>query len=178
MVASCREKTTRSPSLIPLNGARMSFWATLCSFTSMTRSPCWRSSAATAIVARAFHLVLDDLALLVEGPVGVERHPLPPPVRHAPRDWPAGSSLERAAGEAEELVGVAGTLLGLRAGDESSPHEGYERRVHGLHPELAAGLHGGVDLMVLPLPDEVPHAGRRHQHLAGHDPPLAVVAWG
>src|SRR5215203_4608378 len=29
--------------------------------------------------------------------------------------------------------------------------------------------------MVLPLPDEVPHPGRRHQHLARHDPPLAVL---
>src|SRR5829696_7181387 len=29
--------------------------------------------------------------------------------------------------------------------------------------------------MVLSLPDEVPHPGRRHQHLARHDPPLAVV---
>src|ERR671912_1326653 len=29
--------------------------------------------------------------------------------------------------------------------------------------------------MVLSLPDEVPHPGCRHQHLARHDPPLAVV---
>src|SRR5215211_1868796 len=29
--------------------------------------------------------------------------------------------------------------------------------------------------MVLPLPDEVSHPWRRHQHLARHDPPLAVV---
>src|SRR5215204_3137507 len=29
--------------------------------------------------------------------------------------------------------------------------------------------------MVLSLPDEVPHPGRRHQHFASHDPPLAVV---
>src|SRR5215211_9260340 len=29
--------------------------------------------------------------------------------------------------------------------------------------------------MVLSLPDEVPHPWRRHQHLAGHDPSLAVV---
>src|ERR687890_332651 len=29
--------------------------------------------------------------------------------------------------------------------------------------------------MVLPLPDEVPHPGRRHQHLTRHDPRLAVL---
>src|SRR5215207_4189958 len=29
--------------------------------------------------------------------------------------------------------------------------------------------------MVLPFPDEVPHPWRRHQHLARHDTPLAVV---
>src|SRR5215217_9343383 len=29
--------------------------------------------------------------------------------------------------------------------------------------------------MVLPLPDKIPHPWRRHQHLARHDPTLAVV---
>src|SRR5215213_117764 len=108
-------------------------------------------------LARAFQLVLDNLALLVEGPVGVERHPLSPPVSQAVAGSATGCIVERAAGETEELIGIAGALLGLRAGDESSAHEGYERRVHCLHPELAPGLHGGVDLMVLSLPDEVPH---------------------
>src|SRR5215210_4278447 len=93
-------------------------------------------------LARPFRLVLDDLALLVDGPVGVKRHPLPPPVRHTVAALATGRGAERAAGEAEELIRIAGSLLGLRLGDESSPDEGHERSVHGLHPELAAGLHG------------------------------------
>src|SRR5215217_3759645 len=93
-------------------------------------------------LARAFPLVLNDLALLIEGPVSVKCHPLPPPVRHALAGLATGCGAERAAGEADELIRITGTLLGLRAGDASSPHELYERRVHGLHPELAAGLHG------------------------------------
>src|SRR5215208_3571608 len=92
-------------------------------------------------LARPFRLVLDDLALLVEGPIGVKRHPLSPPVRHVVAALATGCGAERAAGEAEELIRIAGTLLCLRAGDASSTHAVYERRVHGLHPELGAGLH-------------------------------------
>jgi hypothetical protein len=87
----------------------------------------------------------------------------------------AGRRGTAAPGEAPELLGAAGALLGLPLGDQTSPHEVHERRVHGLHPELAAGLHGGVDLVVLTLPYEVAHARSGNQGLARNDAPFAVA---
>jgi len=48
------------------------------------------------------------------------------------------------------------------------------RGSEGPHAEPARGLHRGMDLMDLRLPDQSPNRGRRDENLAGHDAAAAL----
>src|SRR5579862_7575982 len=71
---------------------------------------------------------------------------------------------------------VNGLLVGLFAADLARVEQLLDRRVHGAHAELPAGLHGVLELVELALADEV--RGRRgvHQDLERGDPTALVGA--
>src|SRR5918996_6089645 len=78
---------------------------------------------------------------------------------------------------AQELVQVLDvvTLFGRRlVRDLRRLDQGGQGLVHGLHPEPRPGLHRGVDLVDLGLPDEVAHGRRGDEDLTRHHPAEAV----
>ena len=76
--------------------------------------------------------------------------------------------------QALELLGHRGPLLGEAARDLSHADELGEMGVHRLHPDRAGGLDRRVDLVGLPLADQVADRGGRDQDLAGDDAARAV----
>ena len=73
-----------------------------------------------------------------------------------------------------ELLGVVAALEGHLLVDPTGLHVRGDRHVHRLHPVAAAGLHGGVDLVDLPLADQVADGRGRDQHLHRGHAALAV----
>src|SRR5947209_1281127 len=76
--------------------------------------------------------------------------------------------------EPVELLRVVALLQGELVGDLARPDQPGQRGVHGGHAVAPSRLHHRVDLVHLPLPDEVPDRGGRHEHLAPHHAPPAV----
>jgi hypothetical protein len=58
------------------------------------------------------------------------------------------------------------SLVGELLGDLAFLDQVGQGLVHGLHPEPPSRLHDRVDLVDLPLPDQVAHGRRADQHLA------------
>ena len=82
-----------------------------------------------------------------------------------------------AAQQSFQLLGDRGALFGQLAGDLAGPHQPDEVGVHGLHPDRAGGLQGGVDLVGLALADQVSDRGSRDQDL-GRDDAAGAVGGG
>src|SRR5580700_3342235 len=71
---------------------------------------------------------------------------------------------------------VDGLLVGLGAADLPLLEQLLDRRVHGAHAELTAGLHGVLELIKLALANEVRGRGRVDEDLQSRDPALLVRA--
>ena len=75
-----------------------------------------------------------------------------------------------------ELGLVDGLLVGLFAADLALIEQLLDGRVHGAHAELAAGLHGVLELIELALADEIGDRRRVDQDLERRDAALLVGA--
>src|SRR5437588_1264996 len=83
--------------------------------------------------------------------------------------WRGPSSGQwRGAEQAPQLVGSGGAGLGPLLADLALAHQRGQRRVHRLHPDAHAGLHGRGDLEGLALANQVAHRWGGHQDLARH----------
>src|SRR6185437_6858494 len=75
-----------------------------------------------------------------------------------------------------ELSFVDGLFVGLLAGDLPLIEQLLDGGVHGAHAELAAGLHGVLELIELALANEVRGGGRVDEDLEGCHAALLVCA--
>src|SRR5678815_3717949 len=75
-----------------------------------------------------------------------------------------------------ELGLVDALLVGLFAGDPALLEQGLDGHVHGAHAELAAGLHGGLELVELALADEIGHRRRIDHDLERRDATALVLS--
>src|ERR671914_1242364 len=153
IVASWRDAMTRSSALTFLKRARRSP-APAAAFSSMSTTirPFERSCDATVCLSDA------SISPLVGEPA-----------RSSALNAKVAIALRHPHGahQAPQLLGGAGAGLGQLARDLVLAHQLRQRRVHRLHPELAAGLERRVDLVCLALADQVADGRSRHEHLGG-----------
>src|SRR5688500_3563062 len=160
-VANCREKIASGRIFTLLNRWKMdsSFIASCFSETSRTIRPRWRSCSVTI----AFEVASSSPR------EGTPARSTALNAKLATSPSSSGDGHRRlghpgpGAEETLQLLGDGRPLLGHLRADLAHPHELREVGVHGLHPHGAGRLDRRVDLVGLPLANQVAHGRRGHQ---------------